>query len=132
MLPEMDPRERESNRLREEMRLASIFATFTQAAHNRGYEAKLTIEVDGVPCETGLLLSAKEPLMEYLANWACAEHYKKAARLMEFEKRDRNGDFNSLDGEGAWKRIQELRWMADSGSTGAGGQEGANNIDAPY
>lgn len=111
MLPEINPRDREMNRLREEIRLASVFATFVMEAHNRGFEAKLTIEVDGVPCETGLILSAKEPLLEYLANWACAQHYKKAARLMEFEKHYGYGEFVDQEFEKLWKRIHVAKEM---------------------
>jgi hypothetical protein len=85
----VDDRERQLDLLREEVRMSSQFATFMCEAFNRGYSAKLTIEVDGVGCETGLLLSGKEPLMDYLANWACGEMYKKADRLMQFEKADR-------------------------------------------
>lgn len=42
--------------------------------------------VDGDECGVAILASAKEPLVEYLANWACAEKIRKENRLDEFDK----------------------------------------------
>ena len=69
-----------------EIEMAASLARFLLCAVNRGHGAKITIEVDGVRCEIGILAKANEPLMEYLANWACLEKIKKHSRLEEFDK----------------------------------------------
>jgi hypothetical protein len=84
--PDWDSREHVRNILLQEAELSRGFRDFLCHAVNKGHAARVTVEVDGIKCETGLLLSAKEPLMEYLANWAARERIAKQERLSEYDK----------------------------------------------
>jgi hypothetical protein len=79
-------RQRLRQMIADETEAAAVFGEFMSAAYNRGYAMKLTVEVDGVGCEVGLLCSRNPSLMEFLANWACAEKIRAAIRLEEFDK----------------------------------------------
>jgi hypothetical protein len=83
--PKLSDRERLRNQIVKEVALSSALAGFLCHGFNRGRSAKITVEIDGLSCEIGLLASPKEPLMEYFANWACAEKLRKEHRLSEFD-----------------------------------------------
>ena len=84
--PVISDQERVRGQIVKEIEMSASLARFLLCAVNRGHAAKITIEVDGVLCEIGILAKANEPLMEYLANWACLEKIKKHSRLEAFDK----------------------------------------------
>ena len=95
-------RQRVRKMIIEEAMAASDMAAFLSIALNSGRSAKITVEVDGFLCPVGILCGAAEPLMEYLANWACAKSLEKRDRLDQFDRQDRGGAANpgDLSGEG--------------------------------
>lgn len=98
--PETD-RERVRNLLVKEVAYASALAGFLSNGVNRGREARITIEIDGTACQIGIQASAKEPLLEYMANWAVREKLAKHVRLDEFDKEGGGG---------------QSRWEQENGS----------------
>jgi hypothetical protein len=89
--PKLSDRDRIRNILVKEVAYASALAGFLCNGINRGREARITIEIDGTSCEIGIQASAKEPLMEYIANWAVREKLAKHVRLEEFDQQGRGG-----------------------------------------
>ncbi len=92
--PKLSDRERLRNQIVKEVALSSALAGFLCNGFNRGHAAKLTIEIDGLACEVAILDLPNEPLMEYLANWACAQNLAKAVNLGEFDKQGRSEQGN--------------------------------------
>jgi hypothetical protein len=98
----LSDRDRIRNKLIEEATLADAMAGFLLHGYYRGHQAIISIEIDGLSCETRILVRANEPLMEYLCNWICAEKMKKEARLDEF---DRGGEEYERD---------RLKWLEET------------------
>jgi hypothetical protein len=103
----LSDRYRIRNLLLKEEAYASALAGFLVHGYNHGRSAKITITIDGTACEIGILASANEPLIEYLAQWACAEKLKKHIRLEEFDKVDNGKPIEPLekrqDKRGGWR-----------------------------
>jgi hypothetical protein len=107
-----------------EVEMATQFAQFVTAAFNRGYAGKITVEVDGVTCEVGVLCGTKEGLFEYLANWACAEKIRKQVRLEQFDKEVGEGYKATMSQGGkSWVLSREERFP--------GGGKGHSEDDRP-
>jgi hypothetical protein len=79
-------RERIRNILVKEATYAAALAGFVTHAYNHGHGVRITLHVDGEQCGIAILAHAKEPLIEYLAQWSCAQKLVKQDRLGEFDK----------------------------------------------
>ena len=84
--PRLSDRDRVRNILVREVAYSSALAGFICHGVNHGSHARITIEIDGTACEIGILAAADEPLMVYLAQWACVQKLKKHIRLEEFNR----------------------------------------------
>lgn len=82
----LSDRDRIRNQIVAEVTYATALAGFLYHAFNHGHGVRITVGVDGDECGVAILANAKEPLVEYLANWACAEKIRKENRLDEFDK----------------------------------------------
>lgn len=74
------------NILVKEATYSTALAGFLCHAFNHGHGVRITIQVDGDECGVAILAHAKEPLIEYLAQWSCAQKLVKVERLEEFDK----------------------------------------------
>jgi hypothetical protein len=128
-------RERIRNILVKEAAYSSALAGFLCHAFNHGRGVRITVQADGEQCGIAILAHAKEPLVEYLAEWACAQKLVKVERLEEFDKRMDAGGRAEMTGPGSWvirleeKQILHLpddlyrRLYGDAGQTGKSGAE---------
>jgi hypothetical protein len=89
------------NMLVREATYSSALAGFLCNAYNRGHGVRITIQVDGEQCGVAILAHAREPIVEYLAEWSCAQKLTKMDRLDEFDKQGGGG---------------QSRWERENGS----------------
>src|ERR1700679_2668171 len=85
-VPKEDDRAYVRRLMSNEAELSKIFLYFMLEAVNRGGEACITIEVDGQKCISGVFVPVKDPMMEYIANWAATQRTKKTMALDEFDR----------------------------------------------
>jgi hypothetical protein len=83
--PESDL-QRIRNTLVKEATYSAALAGFLSHAYNHGHGVRITIQVDGEQCGVAILAHPKEPIVEYLANWSCAQQLVKQERLDEWDK----------------------------------------------
>jgi hypothetical protein len=82
----LSDRDRVRNMLVKEATYATALAGFLCHAFNHGHGVRITVQADGEECGVAILAHAKEPLVEYLAQWSCAQKLVKVDRLDEFDK----------------------------------------------
>jgi hypothetical protein len=107
------------NILVKEVTYSTALAGFLTHAYNHGHGVRITIQVDGDDCGIAILAHAREPLVEYLAQWSCAQKLVKQDRLDEFDKGAAEYERDRLICLAEVERLQQANAL------------GANSDDAP-
>jgi hypothetical protein len=80
--------------LLQQLEMSEEFYKFMHAAYSRGYEAELTVKVDGQVCKVGVDLARvpnSKELFEYLCNWSVAQRFRT---IEELTRHDNPGLFS--------------------------------------
>jgi hypothetical protein len=118
--PDLSDREKLHNLLIREATYSTALAGFLTHAVNHGHGVRITVQVDGEQCGVAILAHAKEPLVVYLAEWACSQKLVKCERLAEFDRQGGGGaeripEVNALGAKSGDQRWNEENYSRDMG-----------------